>query len=134
LSSVLGALDESVRMSRVIGVVEDPLLRGGGEATGPPLIIGSFVEVLIQGRSLNDVVRLERRHLRKGDTVWTMVEGKLSIREVEVVAQDESYAYLGAGVEAGEHIVTTNLSTPVHGADLRTAEEAPAAPDAESAR
>lgn len=116
---MVGALDPGTRMARVLAAVPDPLARG--EASGKPkLIIGEFVEVTIHGNQLENVVRIERDYLRDGETVWTMVDGKLKVNDVEVLLQDAEYAYIKSGLGDAAKIVTTNISTVVDGAPLRT--------------
>ena len=53
-----------------------------------------------------------------------MRDGKLSIREVEVVFRDAQYVYLSSGLENGDAVVTSNLSRIREGAELRLQEEA----------
>lgn len=48
-----------------------------------------------------------------------MKEEKLRIREVNIVLNDAQYAYIADGLEHGEQVVTTNLSTVTDGAPLR---------------
>ncbi len=43
------------------------------------------------------------------------MDGKLSIKEVEVLLTDNRYAYISQGLQGGEKIVTTNLSTVAEG-------------------
>lgn len=118
---LLGTLDEETRLARVVISVKDPL---GREENLPPLILESLLDVAILGNSISDVVRLPREYLRKNDTVWINQDGKLSIREVEVVFRDKNFAYLSKGVEAGEEVVTTNLASVTEGAALRTKQSA----------
>lgn len=118
LSRVIGALDPTTRMARVIAVVPDPLAQGEHKGS-QPLTIGEYVEVEIEGRALTEVVRLEREFLRQGDTVWLEEAGKLRIVEVEVAARDAEHVYVSKGLEDGDRVVMTNLSTVVDGAQLR---------------
>lgn len=111
---LIGALDERTRMARVLVAVDDPLAEGK-----PPLMLGAYVEVRIAAKPLDGVVRLDRAHLRKDDTVWVMKDGKLDIREVEVRFRDSTHAFIAKGIQAGERIVVSNLSTVVAGAALR---------------
>lgn len=120
LFRLVGALDAQTRLARVLISVPDPLVRKASMDTLPPLMIGAFVESHIQAREIRDVVRLSRDHLRQGGTVWVMEEGKLSIRNVEIVFQDADYAYIREGLNDNEQVVTTDLSTVVEGSDLRT--------------
>lgn len=123
VDQLLGELAGRTRMARLLVTVPDPLARHGGSgdgaADGPPMILGSFVEARIEAEELPDVVRLDRDYLRKDDTVWVMEDGKLRIRRADVVFRDERYAYVAGGLEDGDRVVTTNLSTVVDGAALR---------------
>lgn len=120
LFRLVGALDAQSRLARVLISVPDPLVRNASMDTLPPLIIGAFVETHIEARKLQDVVRLNRDHLRQGETVWVMEDGKLQIRETQIVFQDSEYAYINEGLSDGEMVVTTDLSTVVEGSELRT--------------
>jgi hypothetical protein len=66
-------------------------------------------------------VRLNRDYIRQNDTVWIMENDSLSIRQPDIFFQDREYAYIRDGIEGGEHIITTSLSTVVEGAPLRLA-------------
>ena len=131
VKSLIGTLDRTTRLGRVLVTVKDPLAREPHpeHPDRPALIVGSLVEVRIQAAPLPDVVRIDRAHLRGDDTVWVMKEGKLDIRKVDVVFEDPDHAYLSSGLDAGEWVVTTNLATVAADAPLRT-EDPSAAPDA----
>ncbi len=120
LYKLVGALEESTRLARVIVNVPDPLNIISKSQEGPILMIGAFVETRIQGDLIEDVVRVSRNFIRKDETVWINQNGKLQIRNVKILFRDAIYAYISDGVEEGEMIVTTNLSTVVDGAKLRT--------------
>jgi RND family efflux transporter MFP subunit len=117
---LVGALEDRTRMARVLVTVDDPLGHRGNSADVPPLIIGAFVETRIQARQITDIVRLRRDFVRAGDTVWVMLNGELDIRKVGVVFRDATYAYIDSGLRDTDQVVTTNLSTVVDGAKLRT--------------
>src|SRR5690606_33399988 len=88
--------------------------------TLPTLNVGYFVETHIKAKPLEDVVRLDGDHIRQGGTVWVTVNNKLSIENVAITYQDPDYAYIRSGIADNAQIVTTDLSTVVDGADLRT--------------
>lgn len=125
LYKLVGELSGETRLARVLVAVDDPLARdeaaGGGDYV-PPLMIGAFVETRIQGRPVDNVVRISRDHLRKDDTVWLMEDGKLAIRPVDVVLRDAQYAYVREGLSGGEQVVTSSLATVEEGVGLRTEE------------
>ncbi len=113
---LIGALDNETRLARLLITIEDPLAR---QTKGPTLLLGTIVEAHIAARLLEDVFRLERVYLRRNDTVWIYNEGKLKIREVNVVFRDLHYVYIRDGFEEGEAVVTTNLATIAEGILLR---------------
>lgn len=118
LGQLVGELEDNARMARVIITVDDPLaLEQGNEL--PPLILGSFVRAEIEGRELEDVVRLERNLIRRNDTVWVMEDRKLAIRDVDIAFQDRQHAYIRSGVEDGDQVITNDLASVVKGARLR---------------
>jgi RND family efflux transporter MFP subunit len=119
LFRMIGALDNQTRLARVIVRVEDPLLRMQSESTSPPLMIGTFVETEMEARTLDDVVKLNRDYLRKDNNVWVMKNGRLNIREVDILFEDSRFAYISAGLADEDSIVTTNLATVVEGSPLR---------------
>ncbi len=122
LQKMVGELEESTRLVKVLISVPDPLGIKESREYLPELLIGSFVEVEIEGREIEDVVRLSRDYLRNQNTVWVMEDEKLKIRKVDVVLTDAGNAYIKNGLEDGDHVVTTNLATVVEDAPLRVEE------------
>ncbi|NMT65111.1 efflux RND transporter periplasmic adaptor subunit [Marinobacter orientalis] len=118
LTQLVGELDDNARMARVLITVEDPLALDQAEGK-PAMILGSFVRAEIEGRPLDDVVRIERDLVRRNNTVWIMEERKLAIRDVEIAFRDDDYAYIKAGLENGDRVITNDLSSVVSGARLR---------------
>lgn len=114
---LIGEVDESTRLARVIVAVPDPL----GDEGEPALILGSIVQVEIEAKPIQQAVRLDRDYVRQSDTVWVMREGKLRIQPVDVRFSDAEYAYIGEGLSAGDRVVTTSLATVVDGLEIRDA-------------
>ncbi|MDX1671823.1 MAG: efflux RND transporter periplasmic adaptor subunit [Balneolaceae bacterium] len=119
LYKLVGTLENQTRMARVLITVPDPLAHQPENADKPPLMIGSFVELRIDGRELENVVRLNRDYIRKDNTVWVMDGGKLDIRDVNIRFQDAQYAYINEGLDENDRVVTTSLATVTEGAPLR---------------
>jgi multidrug efflux pump subunit AcrA (membrane-fusion protein) len=89
-------------------------------------MIGAFVEARIQAEEIADVVRVDRDHVRKDDTIWLMDdERQLRVRKVEIVFRDAEHAYVASGLEDGDRVVETNLSVVTDGARLRLAGDGP---------
>lgn len=132
LFKMVGSIEEQTRMARVLIEIPDPMAYRDEHAGSPSLIIGSFVEANIKGTELTDVIRLNRDFIRSNDTVWIMEDGKLHIRDINVVMRDANYAYISDGLNETDKVVTTNLSTVTDGAPLRlegSASQTPAQPD-----
>ena len=128
VTRMIGAVDEQTRLAKVLITVDDPLARRAATQTlriAPTLILGSLLEARIEGRTIENVVRLDRDHLREGDTVWVIADDKLSIRQTRVVFRDARYAYISEGLDDGDAVVTTTLATVAEGIALRRADPRP---------
>ena len=123
LEKMVGELEESTRLVKVMISVPDPLGIKESQEYLPELLLGSFVEIEIEGREIDDVVRLSRDYLRNQNTVWVMEDEKLKIRKVDVELTDAVNAYIKSGLEDGDRVVTTNLATVVEDAPLRVKED-----------
>lgn len=121
----LGEVDPLGRMVRVVVAVDDPYLLRGNVADGrPPLAIGSFVEVALQGRRLPEVGIIPRRALRDGDTVWLADDdSRLRIRPVQVLRREQETIIVGDGLQGGERVIVSALSGAADGLKVRVREE-----------
>ena len=71
-------------------------------------MVGSFVEARIEGKPIEDIIRMDRDYLRQNDTVWIMAEGVLRIRAVDIVFRDQDYVYI-PGLQPKIVIATADL-------------------------
>lgn len=117
---LLGQLEDEGRMAQLLVSIRDPLTLSEDSSERPPVLIGSYVRVEIEGRNIESVIALKRDYLRDGDAVWIMnKQQELEIRPVEVVFRSKDMVYITQGIEVGEQIVTTDISAPVAGMPLR---------------
>ena len=114
-----GQVDPRSRMVRLVVVVDEPFARTQGR---PPLLPGTFVDVEIAGRQLDDVISIPRAALRAGDQVWVLDGETLRLRDVEVLRRERQRALLGDGLADGERIVTSSLDAVTDGMAVRTLE------------
>ncbi len=121
VARMIGTLDEQSRLARVLIIADDPL---GRQHDAPPLILDTLIETHIQGRRIENVVRLAREYVRENDTVWVMKDNQLEIRQTEIVFRDAESAYIREGLEHGDEVVTTTLATVADGVGLRKVDEA----------
>ncbi len=122
VSRLVGRVDEMSRLARVVVQVPDPLALS---TDGPQLVLGTIVELSIAARPLTDVVRLDRQYLRQNDTVWVFADGKLDVRPVTVVFEEQDTVYISDGLADGDEVITTSLATVSAGVELRRIEEVP---------
>lgn len=121
----LGEVDSRGRMARVAVAVEDPYgLQLPEDDRRPDLSMGSFVEVSLYGKQLNNVVQIPRGALREGDTVWTVnADNLLEIVPVKILRREPEFILLNDGLNGGERLILTSLSGAANGMKLRPAEE-----------
>lgn len=119
---LLADLEAEGRMARLLVRVDDPISLRPEHAGKPPLLLDSFVHVSIEGRSLEDVVAIDRALLREGDRAWVLdAGGRLAIRELEIAFRGEDHVLVSEGLADGELVVRSDLTAPVAGMALRTA-------------
>ncbi|NIQ96816.1 MAG: efflux RND transporter periplasmic adaptor subunit [Desulfuromonadales bacterium] len=119
----LGEMDPRGRMARIVVAIEDPYQLHAGESGRPDLAMGLFVDLILHGSTIENVVRIPRRALREKKTVWVVDEaGELDIRTVEIARRERDDLLISAGLESGDRVVLTNLSGAADGMKLRIAE------------
>jgi RND family efflux transporter MFP subunit len=118
----LGEINPRSRTVSVVVEVKDPYgLESDNQAA--PLLLGSFVEVEIVGRALENVYVLPRTALRENSSVWSMDdEGLLRIKKIDVARSDRERIIVASGLSDGESIVVTGISGASEGMRLRKEE------------
>ena len=107
-------IEEKGRMARVLIAIENPLQ---GES---PVLLNEYVRVEIEGAPVEEAYRLPRAALHGDQFVWLATPmGALEIREVDVAWRDASSVIVTGGLNDGERLILTNLSTPINGMKLR---------------
>jgi len=124
---LLGDLTQEGRMARLLVSVPDPLGLSTADKDPEPLILGEYVRVEIEGEELHDVFGIPRTALRNDREIWIAdVDGKLSIRPVEILWRDENEVLVRDGLQASDQLIVSNLAVPVDGMAVRI-DERPAA-------
>ena len=117
---LLASLEDQGRMAQLLIRVDDPLSLKEENRGKPKLLLGSYVRAEVEGITIPSGFRIDRSHLRDGNTVWLMSdEGKLDIREVELVFRDQDAVIVSSGVTGGENLVVSPLSSPIAGTPLK---------------
>lgn len=117
---LLGDLEENGRMARLIIEVNDPLELKKTAEKRKPLLLGEYVRVEIDGKMLDNVISIPRTSLHNGDQLWLLDEQQqLQISHANVIWRDNERVLLSNNVPQGMQLITSNLSTPIAGMQLR---------------
>jgi RND family efflux transporter MFP subunit len=119
-----GVVDERNRVSYAVARIDDPYALRRGNDAARPLPMGTFVGALVEGTTVEDIIRVPREALRgNSQLMFVDDENRLRIRQVEILRTDAEYAYLSGGAEAGERIILTAIESPVNGMRVRTGDD-----------
>lgn len=117
---LMGDLASEGRMARILIEVKDPMQHKAKERTVPPLLIGEYVRVEMEGRQLDDVFVIPRTTLRDGNSVWIMNDDMtLSIRKVNPVWRSDTTVVIQNDLKQGQQLVVSDLPAPVEGMAIR---------------
>ncbi|HJP13896.1 MAG TPA: HlyD family efflux transporter periplasmic adaptor subunit [Nitrospinota bacterium] len=120
--TLVGAgLDESTRAVTMVVEVPEPF-RKWIPGKHPPLTVGMFVKVGIQGVTLSDVYVIPRSALRPGDNIYIYADGALAVRPVKIIRKGQDEAVLRNGVNEGERLILSAIPAVVQGMKLRAAD------------
>ncbi len=132
------ALDEQTRTIDVVVRIPRPMAGGtpsgdGAPAGGddpspsreaPPLLVGQFVEVQIDGASPESYFGIPRAALRTGNEVWALRGGNLvTIIPVRVLQRADELVYVTGALEAGQQVVVSGIQIATEGMAVRTGAE-----------
>jgi RND family efflux transporter MFP subunit len=134
---LFGEIESEGKMARLLVAVDDPFCLKAANQDKPKLLMGSFVQAEIQGRTLASVFSIKRPHIRDNSTVWIMdPNDQLEIRSVEIAYRGPDEVFVESGLEENEQLVATDIAAPVPGMPLRLAEpdEQDAGPQTEVAQ
>lgn len=122
LVRVGGEIDIDSRMASVVVAVKDPYSREQN-SEAPPLRVGMFVEAEIQGKTAKGVYVVPRVQLwEKQKALAVDQEGKLRIRDLDVLRADRTHSVIKGGFEVGDQLCVTAIDIPQDGIDVNIAE------------
>ena len=123
LSRIEGEIEQRSRMINLVAKINDPYGKSK-TLNKPPLTVGMFVNAEIYGRKYNDIVIIPRSALRNENQVLIIDENnKLRFRAVEILKLESEEAYISAGIESGEKVCATTLTTVIEGMNVEIYEE-----------
>ena len=122
---VEAALDEQTRTPDVVVHVPQPFaggvpvqragrpeadsVAGADEVRSPPLLVGKFVDVRIDGLAPERYVQVRRSALRPGNEVWAVRNGVLTIVPVRVLQRSDDSIYVTGTLTAGQPVIVGGI-------------------------
>ena len=108
-----GAIDETARQLHVIAMIEDPFGRAVDDRV--PLKIGQYVTARLSGKTVGDALVIPNNTIYQGTYVYTVVDGILQRRNIEIAWQNDIEAVITDGLSAGDALVVTPLGQVTSG-------------------
>ncbi len=109
-----GRLDARTRMVNVIVRVERPY------DTMPPLAMGLFVRVEIEGKTLPEAIWLPRGSIRDGGIVYIVDgESRIRFRQIEIARYDGDEVLVRSGIENGDLVVISQMKIVTEGMKVK---------------
>ena len=111
-----GRVDPRTRMTNVVIAAESA---GSLQEPASLLLPGLFVDVLVHGKSIEQVTAIPRDALRgpQESMVWLAVDDTLQKKQIERVHTERATAYV-KGLQEGDLVIRTRLAAPVEGMTL----------------
>ncbi|MXY82881.1 MAG: efflux RND transporter periplasmic adaptor subunit [Gemmatimonadetes bacterium] len=121
------SLDEQTRTIDVIVRVPDPI-HAGNPIDGtvplsgsPPLLVGEFVEVEIEGLELAGYYQVPRAALQSGNEVWIVNDdGVVGIVPVQVLQRINDEVYVIGALASGQAVITGGIQFATEGMRVLT--------------
>jgi RND family efflux transporter MFP subunit len=127
-----GRIDEATRTAGLIVEVNETQAEGTLNGSARQLLPGMFLDVRIEGRTVEGVIAIPRGAVDQNDRVFIALDGHLAIRSTHVLRTMDGMAWTQGGVETGDLIIVSPLATPVEGIKVRLATPGSAKPDSPS--
>lgn len=111
LKSIDAAVDSHTRSIYALAVLDAPY----EQDSDVPMAVGMYVEASIAGREVNQATLIPRSALRPGNIVFTVEDGMLRRKDVEVIFQSDEFALISQGVQPGQDVVVSPIRNPIEG-------------------
>ena len=114
-------LEPEGRMAKLIIEVDDPLCQKIENKQLPPLMLGTYVRVELDGITLENVIKLPETTLHDDQQLWLMTDKQaLDIRSVRPLWAEQGNVYLDrTQLPENAKIITSGLAAPVQGMGIR---------------
>jgi len=114
-------IDKVNRSLYVVAQVDDPYARNSGDRTNAnPLLMGTFVTAIIDGKSIANVFAVPRHALLEGSKIALVDDDqRLRLKSIEPIYADKQFYYLSRdideGIDDGAEIIVSTIGVPIEG-------------------
>ena len=104
-------VDPMTRMLSIVARIDNTL----SISSSNPIVVGQFVQATIYGIEIPEIVVLPRTAVRD-EGVWVVDTSMILYnRPVDVLRYENEFALIGEGIEPGDRLLTSRLSSLVNG-------------------
>lgn len=119
------ALEQETRTIEVVIRVPAPFTSGRAVNPAPsnnfpPLLVGKFVEVEIDGAAPEPYFRIRRSALRPNDEVWVVLDTRIRRVPVQVLQRSKDEVFVTGELAEGQAVVVSGIQTAIDGMTVRT--------------
>jgi multidrug efflux system membrane fusion protein len=115
-----GRVEQTNRAQYLVAQIADPY-NIKNKPQRAPLLIGAFVEVIISGKTIEDIYPLPRHALRSANRVATVdADQRLKLINVGYNYEDQDFYYINRGLEGKVEVVTSGMGVMVDGMKLKS--------------
>ncbi len=127
-----GARNEVNRMHYVTVEINEPFEGDASQPGRPPLMPGFYVRLEIQGRKIDNLVKLPRSAFKTNQKVWTVNDKQmLQSHDVDLFHRGKDYIYVSKGIEEGAQVVVSSLEVFADGMEVTLAKASVSVEDTE---
>lgn len=110
-----GTIEQSSRAQYLVAQIDDPY-NLNNQQNRQPLLMGTFVEATVSGKTIEAVYALPRYALRSNQRVATVTaEKRLKMVAVDYIYEDQNYYYVTSGFEGQVEVITSGMGIMVDG-------------------
>ena len=114
-----GTIEQSSRAQYLVAQINDPY-NLNNQPNRQPLLMGTFVEATVSGKTINAVHALPRYALRANQRVaMVTAEKRLKMVAVDYIYEDRNYYYINSGLEGSVEVVTSGMGIMVDGMKVK---------------
>jgi RND family efflux transporter MFP subunit len=114
-----GTIEQSSRAQYLVATIDDPY-NLKNQKNRQPLLMGTFVEATVSGKTIDAVHALPRYALRANQRVaMVTAEKRLKMVAVDYIFDDRNYYYINSGLEGSVEVVTSGMGIMVDGMKVK---------------